>query len=92
MATPVTSNPPVILPKEGTARVKSVLSGDTLILLGKATNPQRPPPEVLFTFEGLSAPRYAYLKSEQIYRIIDMYSLLRFPNPLQDDEQDKSGR
>ncbi|GAX13294.1 staphylococcal nuclease domain-containing protein 1 [Fistulifera solaris] len=57
MATPVTSNPPVILPKEGTARVKSVLSGDTLILLGKATNPQRPPPEVLFTFEGLSAPR-----------------------------------
>lgn len=57
MATPVISNPPVILPKQGTARVKSVLSGDTLILLGKATNPQRAPPEVLFTFEGLSAPR-----------------------------------
>lgn len=54
---PTNTASPVILPATGTARVKSVLSGDTVILLGKAPNPQAPPPEVLFTFESLSAPR-----------------------------------
>jgi len=56
-AAPVTANPPVVLPKTGIAKVKSVLSGDTVVLLGKATSPNKPPPEVIFTFEGLSAPR-----------------------------------
>jgi len=51
---------PVVLPSKGMARVKSVLSGDTVILLGKPTAPNRPPPEVLFTFEGLNAPRYVF--------------------------------
>lgn len=51
------SSSPVILPKQGTARVKSVLSGDTVVLLGKAVAPHIPPPEVLFTLEGISAPR-----------------------------------
>jgi staphylococcal nuclease domain-containing protein 1 len=50
-------NKPIILPQEGVARVKSVMSGDTVILLGKAVAPHLPPPEVIFTFEGLSAPR-----------------------------------
>jgi staphylococcal nuclease domain-containing protein 1 len=50
-------NKPVILPQQGEARVKSVMSGDTVILLGKPTAPNRPPPEVIFTFESLSAPR-----------------------------------
>jgi len=57
MSGTASSSHPVILPKQGMARVKSVLSGDTVILLGKPANPQGPPPEVLFTFEGLSAPR-----------------------------------
>jgi staphylococcal nuclease domain-containing protein 1 len=46
-----------ILPSRGVARVKSVLSGDTVILLGKATSPNARPPEVVFTFERVSAPR-----------------------------------
>jgi staphylococcal nuclease domain-containing protein 1 len=46
-----------ILPSHGTARVKSVLSGDTVILLGKATTPDGRPPEVVFTFEKVSSPR-----------------------------------
>lgn len=50
--------PPVILPAKGKARVKSVLSGDTVILLGSAPNGGIPP-EVLFTLEGLNAPRMA---------------------------------
>jgi staphylococcal nuclease domain-containing protein 1 len=53
----ILDNKPVILPQQGEARVKSVLSGDTVILLGKPTAPNRPPPEVIFTFESLSAPR-----------------------------------
>ena len=52
-----TSNPPVILPASGVARVKSVWSGDTVILLGKAVKPNQPPPEVIFTFESVNAPR-----------------------------------
>jgi staphylococcal nuclease domain-containing protein 1 len=54
----ILDNKPVILPQQGEARVKSVMSGDTVILLGKPTAPNRPPPEVIFTFESLSAPRY----------------------------------
>jgi staphylococcal nuclease domain-containing protein 1 len=50
-------NKPVILPQEGVAKVKSVLSGDTVVLLGKPLAPNLPPPEVLFTLESLSAPR-----------------------------------
>jgi staphylococcal nuclease domain-containing protein 1 len=46
-----------ILPSHGNARVKSVLSGDTVILLGKATTPDGRPPEVVFTFEKVSSPR-----------------------------------
>jgi len=52
------SSPPVVLPAQGMARVKSVMSGDTVVLLGKPTAPNRPAPEVIFTFEGVSAPRY----------------------------------
>jgi hypothetical protein len=58
-ATTATSAP-LILPKMGVARVKSVMSGDTVILLGKAVSPSAPPPEVMFTLEGLSAPRYVH--------------------------------
>jgi len=55
-----TSSPPIILPATGVARVKSVWSGDTVILLGKAVRPNQPPPEVVFTFESVNAPRYVY--------------------------------
>jgi hypothetical protein len=54
MATPT---PPIILPVTGVARVKSVLSGDTVILLGKPVAPHLPQPEVIFTFEAVNAPR-----------------------------------
>lgn len=47
----------LILPKTGMARVKSVLSGDSVILLGKPLAPNQAPPEVIFTFDGVSAPR-----------------------------------
>lgn len=57
-ATPV-PNPPVILPSRGVARVKNVLSGDTVILLGKASTPNGKAPEVIFTLENISAPRMA---------------------------------
>lgn len=58
-----TTNPPaparhIILPSRGIARVKSVLSGDTVILLGKASGPNEKAPEVVFTLENISAPRY----------------------------------
>lgn len=46
-----------ILPSRGVARVKNVLSGDTVILLGKAATPNGRSPEVVFTFEKVSAPR-----------------------------------
>lgn len=45
------------LPLKGTARVKMVTSGDTVILLGKPVTTGGKPPEVLFTLEGISAPR-----------------------------------
>lgn len=57
IATPATSKP-IILPKQGMARVKNVMSGDTVVLLGKPLTPNGPPPEVIFTLEALSAPRY----------------------------------
>jgi len=44
------------LPPRGVARVKNVLSGDTVVLLGKAA-PGQPAPEVVFTFERVTAPR-----------------------------------
>lgn len=50
---------PTILPSRGTARVKQVLSGDTVILLGKASNPKARAPEVIFTLENVTAPRLA---------------------------------
>ena len=55
--TPV-ARPPIILPSRGVARVKNVLSGDTVILLGKASTPNGKAPEVIFTLENISAPRY----------------------------------
>ena len=48
--------PPTILPKTGFAKVQSVLSGDTVVLLGKATQPNQPAPQVLFTLSSVSAP------------------------------------
>lgn len=54
---------PTILPSRGAARVKQVLSGDTVILLGKPVNGRAP--EVVFTLENVSAPRcveFAYSK------------------------------
>ncbi|KAL7575761.1 hypothetical protein ACA910_003091 [Epithemia clementina (nom. ined.)] len=50
---------PVVLPKQGVARVQSVLSGDTAVLLGRPTQPNQPPPAVLFTFASVTAPRLA---------------------------------
>jgi staphylococcal nuclease domain-containing protein 1 len=49
--------PRAILPARGVARVKNVLSGDTVILLGKAPTPNGKAPEVVFTMENVSAPR-----------------------------------
>lgn len=61
MATVPTAAPvaprPAILPARGAARVKQVLSGDTVILLGKAPTPNSRAPEVVFTLENVSAPR-----------------------------------
>ena len=48
---------PTVLPAKGVARVKNVLSGDTVILLGKASAPNGKAPEVIFTLENISAPR-----------------------------------
>eukprot|EP00591_Stephanopyxis_turris_P001274 CAMPEP_0195523846 /NCGR_PEP_ID=MMETSP0794_2-20130614/23304_1 /TAXON_ID=515487 /ORGANISM="Stephanopyxis turris, Strain CCMP 815" /LENGTH=945 /DNA_ID=CAMNT_0040653933 /DNA_START=90 /DNA_END=2927 /DNA_ORIENTATION=+ len=48
-----------VLPNRGIAVVKSVLSGDTVTLLGRATAPDAKAPEVVFTFERVTAPRMA---------------------------------
>jgi staphylococcal nuclease domain-containing protein 1 len=48
-----------ILPNRGNARIKSVLSGDTVVLLGRASADGRSAPEVIFTFERVTAPRMA---------------------------------
>lgn len=47
---------PIVLPKKGTAKVKSVLSGDTVVLLGRPLQPNQPAPEVVFTLESLNSP------------------------------------
>jgi hypothetical protein len=57
---PSTTKPALVLPKQGVAKVKSVTSGDTVVLLGKPPQPNLPCPEVLFTLEGLSAPIHTY--------------------------------
>lgn len=48
---------PLQLPPMGMARVKSVLSGDTVILVGNSKPNHPNPPEVMFTFESIIAPR-----------------------------------
>ena len=45
-----------VLPNRGTAKIKSVLSGDTVVLLGRTAD-SRKAPEVTFTFERVTAPR-----------------------------------
>lgn len=44
-----------VLPSHGVARVKNVLSGDTVVLVGKAADGKAP--EVVFTCERVTAPR-----------------------------------
>lgn len=46
-----------VLPSHGTATVKSVLSGDTVVLTGKPPSPGAKAPVVIFTFERVTAPR-----------------------------------
>ena len=53
------STPPPVLPNRGTAKVKSVLSGDTVVLLGRAGEGKKAP-EVTFTFERVTAPRFVW--------------------------------
>ena len=48
---------PTILPSRGVARVKNVLSGDTVILTGKPTTTTGKAPEVTFTLESILSPR-----------------------------------
>jgi len=57
MSAPAAAPKPVLLPQTGTARVKNVMSGDTVILWGKASAPHLPPPQVQFTLDGLLSPR-----------------------------------
>ena len=59
-AAPAHSGGGPLLPQRGVARVKNVLSGDTVVLLGKAA-PGQPAPEVVFTFERVTAPRCVYV-------------------------------
>lgn len=47
-----------ILPNRGSAKIKSVLSGDTLVLLGRGGD-GKTAPSVTFTFERVLAPRMA---------------------------------
>lgn len=55
---PAASNPMrPVLPSRGVAKVKNVLSGDTVVLLGKPMTPDAKAPEVVFTFERVTAPR-----------------------------------
>ena len=56
---PSSSGSRPLLPPRGVARVKNVLSGDTAVLLGKAA-PGQPAPEVVFTFERVTAPRCVF--------------------------------
>jgi hypothetical protein len=58
MSLPVPSAPlRPVLPSHGTATVKSVLSGDTVILTGRPLAPGQKAPVVIFTFERVTAPR-----------------------------------
>jgi len=59
LAPPPRSTPLPYLPARGSAMVKAVSSGDTVILLGRRTSPKSPVPEITFTFERVSAPRMA---------------------------------
>ena len=52
----------ITLPPTGKARVKSILSGDTAVLVGSVGTP---PPEVLFTLDGIMAPRWVLLLIQQ---------------------------
>lgn len=64
---PAVSNPMrPVLPSRGVAVVKSVLSGDTVVLLGRATTPGGKPPEVMFTFERVTAPRMASKANQNV--------------------------
>ena len=46
-----------VLPSRGLATVKSVLSGDTVVLTGRPMAPGQKAPVVIFTFERVTAPR-----------------------------------
>ena len=46
-----------VLPSRGMATVKSVLSGDTVVLTGRPTSTGAKAPIVIFTFERVTAPR-----------------------------------
>jgi len=48
-----------MLPPRGVATIKSVLSGDTVILLGSAASPNSIPKVVTFTLERITSPRMA---------------------------------
>jgi staphylococcal nuclease domain-containing protein 1 len=59
MTTTTTAARPPILPARGMATVKSVLSGDTVVLTGRATAPGQRAASVIFTLERITAPRMA---------------------------------
>jgi hypothetical protein len=61
----------ITLPPTGKARVKNVLSGDTLVLLGSANvGPNVAPAEVLFTLDGVLAPRYVGVIDRNASRLL----------------------
>lgn len=72
-AVPAAPQRPLILPSHGVAKVKNVLSGDTVVLLGKATNPGARPPEVVFTFEKVSAPRSVLIQKPYSKNVIFVF-------------------
>uniref|UniRef100_A0A7S2UEN5 TNase-like domain-containing protein n=1 Tax=Attheya septentrionalis TaxID=420275 RepID=A0A7S2UEN5_9STRA len=57
---------PAILPERGVAKVKSVLSGDTVVLIGRAVTPQAKAPEIVFTLERITAPRVASKANDNV--------------------------
>lgn len=56
-AIPIANPMRTVLPSHGLATVKSVLSGDTVVLTGRPTAPGQKAPVVTFTFERVTAPR-----------------------------------
>ncbi len=56
-AVPVPAPRRPVLPSRGVATVKSVLSGDTVVLTGRPMAPGQKAPVVIFTFERVTAPR-----------------------------------